>query len=284
MVETEGSPWDANIDWGGNNLSSLPSWQKRKETPIGLVYLTASQHVWDPLRVGELSIGIIIQPEYRGKGYAREVVSQVTSTAFDEGKCHRLQAILLGHVAMDNALSLFTKMQVPFTPVVFCLSLTCCFLYRSFIHEGTRRRAFFSPLEHEWKDATYMAILDTDWVMRNVRAFHPAPKSLWDALFARHQREREELLRWEAKAMLKRTSSMVTIRGSDAALTTVVDSAPTPTTASDCEVDPDDASDPNATQNADLLDIPLDIQVLLANRHMSCVFSAESEGNLADQL
>jgi RimJ/RimL family protein N-acetyltransferase len=89
-------------------LVDSPRWDNSK--PIGLVYLTASQQVWDPLHVGELSIGIIIQPEHRGKGYGREVVSRVASIAFDHGQGHRLQAILLGHVAIDRALSLFTKM------------------------------------------------------------------------------------------------------------------------------------------------------------------------------
>jgi len=59
-----------------------------------------------------------------------------------------------------------------------------------------------------WKDATYLAILDTDWFMRSY--FKPAPKSLWDEMFARHQREREELLRCDKT--LKRTSSMETVR------------------------------------------------------------------------
>ena len=280
-AETGGNIWDANVDWGTRNVvSSPPLWQKEKKKPIGLVYLTPSRHVWDPLHVGELSIGIIIQPEYRGKGYAREAVSQVTSIAFSHGHCHRLQAILLGHVAMDRALSLFTKMQVPFTPITFRLFLTFCFVYRSFAHEGTRRRAFFSPMEHEWKDATYMAILDTDWVMRNVRVYQPAPKSLWDALFARHQREREELLRWDAKVLLKRTSSMATIRGSDAALTAISDSAPTPTSASEMEFD--DTSDPNRKRKADSSDIPSDM--LPVDKHTSCVSSTESRRHLADQI
>ena len=96
------------------HTSSYPiDWQTRQDTnenPIGIVYLTASQNYGDPLHVGELNIGIILQPEYQGKGYACEVVRRVASIAFDEEKCHRLQAILLEHVAMDRALSLFTKM------------------------------------------------------------------------------------------------------------------------------------------------------------------------------
>jgi hypothetical protein len=82
---------------------------------------------------------------------------------------------------------------------------------RGFGHEGTRRRAHFSPTDGSWKDVTYLAMLDTEWVMRGF--FRPAPKSLWDELFARHERERQELLRWEDnRANLKRSSSMETVR------------------------------------------------------------------------
>lgn len=82
---------------------------------------------------------------------------------------------------------------------------------RRFGHEGTRRRSFFSPLEQEWKDVTYLAILDTDYMLRSY--FKAAPKSLWDELFIRHDRERQALLRWEEnKARLNRTASMETIR------------------------------------------------------------------------
>jgi GNAT superfamily N-acetyltransferase len=99
-------------------LNSIPD---SNHVPIGLVYLAASQNFGDPLHVGELSMGIIIKEEYRGKGYGREVVQRVARIAFDEAKCHRLQAILLGRVALDRALSLFTKMLIifPFLPLPF---------------------------------------------------------------------------------------------------------------------------------------------------------------------
>jgi hypothetical protein len=45
--------------------------------------------------------------------------------------------------------------------------------------------------------------------------FKRAPKSMWDELFSRHDRERQELLQWEeskASKDLKRTSSVETIR------------------------------------------------------------------------
>lgn len=158
-------------------------------------------------------------------------------------------------------------------------------VFRNFAHEGTRRRSYFSPMEHEWKDVTYMSILDTDWVMRDTHVSRSAPKSLWDALFARHQREREELLRWEARASLKRTSSTGTIRASDAVLTTIIGYAPTPTPAS--EVKSEDASviletPDNGKRKADALDPPLDL--LDDDRRSSCVLSSDSEVDFTDQI
>ncbi|EEB94325.1 hypothetical protein MPER_06877 [Moniliophthora perniciosa FA553] len=56
--------------------------------------------------------------------------------------------------------------------------------------------------------------------------FTAAPKSLWDEMFLRHERERDELLRWDAerKRTLHRTDSMETIRDG-AATATESDSA-----------------------------------------------------------
>jgi hypothetical protein len=66
-------------------------------------------------------------------------------------------------------------------------------------------------MEQEWKDVTYLAILDTDYMLRLY--FKAAPKSLWDELFIRHDRERSALLRWEEnKARLKGSTSMETVR------------------------------------------------------------------------
>jgi hypothetical protein len=62
---------------------------------------------------------------------------------------------------------------------------------------------------------TTLSLLATDWALRDV--FKPAPVTLWDELFARHERERQDLLKWEDKNLaeqrkLLRTSSMETIR------------------------------------------------------------------------
>lgn len=85
---------------------------------------------------------------------------------------------------------------------------------RGFVHEGIRRRSVYCPDEGvrgTWKDVTYLALLETEWLMRSYLKL--APKNLWDEMFARHTREREGLLRWDEKQQkLKRTSSMETLR------------------------------------------------------------------------
>ncbi|GLB39161.1 hypothetical protein LshimejAT787_0603230 [Lyophyllum shimeji] len=158
--------------------------EQPQEQAVGLVYLTdANVLQYDPLHSRELNIGIIIDPKYRGKGYARQAITLVLRKAFQDAQCHRVQAILPDHVAKHRAICLFTQLR--------------------FIHEGMRRLAFFSPLENVFKDITYMGMLDTDWALRESNgvianeAKQPAPQSVWDELFARHQRERDELLKWE---------------------------------------------------------------------------------------
>jgi hypothetical protein len=141
-------------------------------------------------------------------------------------------------------------------------------------------------MQHEWQDATYMAILDMDWVMRETRVFKSAPKSVWDALFARHQREREDLLRWEAKITLRRTSSMTTVRGElDTAHSTNPDPAPTPSSAS--EASASEAEFDNTSQSgkrkADTLENPFDSPD--DERRMLCVyFIPNPMQNFVDQV
>ncbi|KDQ22395.1 hypothetical protein PLEOSDRAFT_1109506 [Pleurotus ostreatus PC15] len=157
---------------------------------IGMVYLTVTPCTSTHSPPGELNIGIILEERARRRGYGSEVVRQMLVKAFDEGNFHRVQASLVHALNKDAAMTMYTQLK--------------------FNHEGTRRRSFYSPFETEWKDVTCLALLDTDWINRPF--LHPAPKSLWDEMFARHAREREELLRWEDnQKRLKRTASMETI-------------------------------------------------------------------------
>lgn len=108
---------------------------------------------------------------------------------------------------------------------------TMCLHYRrrGFGHEGTRRRAFRSPYTLEFRDVTYLGVLATDWATRqfllqgravdgihSLCGFSIAPTSLWEEMFERHQREREELLRWDdgenPSRRLKRSMSSETIK------------------------------------------------------------------------
>ncbi|EAU81447.2 hypothetical protein CC1G_05277 [Coprinopsis cinerea okayama7 len=164
---------------------------------IGIIYLINTQDSTDYLRTGELNIGVIIDKKYRRNGYALDAVRKVLDSAFKEQECLRVQAVLIDGPLKHAAMTVFMK--------------------AGFGHEGTRRRAFRSPYDAELKDVTYLGLLATDWVIRsgvgvqNAR-FNVAPPTLWDEMFARHQREREELLRWEEKSSLKRTCSTETIR------------------------------------------------------------------------
>ncbi|KAK0204109.1 hypothetical protein DFS33DRAFT_1384366 [Desarmillaria ectypa] len=177
----------------GWNPTAAP--QVPKE-PLGFIYLFSTPHHESLNAVGEVRIGLILHEKYRGYGYAQQAVQLVVEYAFDELKCHRIQATLLQTPLKAHALKLFTRER--------------------FSHEGTRRSTFFSPLEREWKDATSMAMIDTEWVIRS--SLVEAPPTLWDEMFLRHERERDTLLRWEQNSkeeerrLLKKTSSMETVR------------------------------------------------------------------------
>ncbi|KAJ7637176.1 hypothetical protein FB45DRAFT_829529 [Roridomyces roridus] len=163
--------------------------------PVGLIYLSASPFTQTaPNQVGELNLGIILDSKYRGKGFACEAIQLAVKHAFEVEHCHRIQASLinLDWAHKDRMTALLTQLR--------------------FGHEGTRRRAFYNPMMAEWQDVTTLAILATDWSIRSF--LKPAPKSLWDELFLRHQREREELLRWDEKQSrsLKRSASTETLR------------------------------------------------------------------------
>lgn len=115
--------------------------------------------------------------------------------AFSELRCHRVQAhVLDGDPDMrDTSLGLFMGL--------------------GFSHEGTSRRAVFYataltddfPREAvgEWRDVINLAVLDMDWNwIKELRVPREVVKSRWDDLFARQERERQEMLRLEERAEL----------------------------------------------------------------------------------
>ncbi|KIJ14581.1 hypothetical protein PAXINDRAFT_169731 [Paxillus involutus ATCC 200175] len=166
---------------------------------VGLIYVHAG-----PANVaaGEANIGIILRPEMQNHGYAREAVQLVLRWAFDELKFHRVQAAILDTPCKDRTMRLF--------------------IASGFSHEGTRRRAVYQTegdgVAGVWRDVTYLAMVDTDWVLKDARegkgkAPEQPAMSLWDEMFTRHSREREQLLRWEEKhGRIKRSSSTETLK------------------------------------------------------------------------
>ena len=65
------------------------------------------------------------------------------------------------------------------------------FSHVGFSHEGTRRKAQVGP-DAVYKDVTCMGMVDMDW--RLWAGHTTTPRSLWDRLFDRQQREQEEIM------------------------------------------------------------------------------------------
>ncbi|KAF9493054.1 hypothetical protein BDN71DRAFT_1450754 [Pleurotus eryngii] len=191
----DANQWSLPHDATDNKSTYYDDWEPATtHEAIGMVYLTVTPCTSIRSPPGELNIGIILEETARRRGYGSEVVRQMLVKAFEEGNFHRVQASLVHTLNKDAAMTMYTQLK--------------------FNHEGIRRRSFYSPFEVEWKDVTCLALLDTDWINRPF--LHPVPKSLWDEMFARHAREREELLRWEDnQKRLKRTASMETIMPGD---------------------------------------------------------------------
>ncbi|KAF9444011.1 hypothetical protein P691DRAFT_808000 [Macrolepiota fuliginosa MF-IS2] len=193
----------------------------QKEDVAGFVYFLPSSAYPDALHFEEYNIGIVLHSYWRGRGVATKALYVALESIFSHPDVHRVQAQLIDCYNNDKALTLFTRI--------------------GFSHEGTRRQGFRCPLTAEWRDVTTLALLVTDWFLHvrdrrnNLRS---GPKSLWDALFGRHQQEQEELLRWDNRRP-RRTSSLETIR----------ESAPTPVPAFPGETDISDAEAATASES-----------------------------------
>ncbi|KAF8434795.1 hypothetical protein L210DRAFT_2564757 [Boletus edulis BED1] len=192
------SLWDPEESTQGPS-SPASTIQPPSGQTIGLIYLHAGPA---SLPAGEANIGVVTKPNVQRCGYAREAVQLVLRWAFEDLKFHRVQAAILDTPSKDKVMRLF--------------------IGSGFVHEGTKRRAVYQPegegMAAVWKDVTYFAMLDTEWVLKStwIRSNH-IPQlpvvSVWDEMFARHAREREELVRWEDKhGRVKRSSSTVTLK------------------------------------------------------------------------
>ncbi|KAI6159065.1 hypothetical protein EDD17DRAFT_922070 [Pisolithus thermaeus] len=169
--------------------------QPSNNDPIGLIYVHSSP---SNIPAREVNVGIVVCSQKRRRGYAREAMLLALGWVFDELKFHRAQAAIMDVADKDRAILFFTSV--------------------GFSHEGIRRRSVYQPRmdgrDGEWKDVTYLAMLDTDWVVRkSLIARGCAPSTLWEELLNRHAKEREALAMWEERhGRLKRTTSMETVR------------------------------------------------------------------------
>ncbi|EJD36289.1 hypothetical protein AURDEDRAFT_188440 [Auricularia subglabra TFB-10046 SS5] len=166
----------------------------------------------------EYNIGVGLLPLFQSAGLASHAVAHALGVAFDTLGAHRVLARILNGDTAGASVRKFVQL--------------------GFSHEGVRRRAAMHPAERCWVDVSELAVLDSDWAVR-----HSVPKrapSLWDEMFARHQREHEQMLRWEARG-LKRTKSMETVRDQRA----LEDAAPTPSMVGNGSVAEDAAQAPD---------------------------------------
>lgn len=177
-----------------NDMSPLEpsSSSETTDNTVGLIYVcSSSSHP----SAKEVSVGVVIRKDMQRKGYAQDAMQLALAWVFGSLQFHRAQAAILDTPDKDSALLFFNAL--------------------GFVHEGTRRRSVYQPSEHgEWKDVTYLAMLDTDWFVRKSAKLRGRTLStLWDEMFNRHAREREELLEWEENNQrIRRSTSMETVR------------------------------------------------------------------------
>ena len=120
---------------------------------------------------GEATVGVYITDTWKAETFDVQIIKLLLNWAFEEVGFHRIQTTLLEG-----------KHKVP---------LMKFFSHVGFSHEGTKRKALVGP-DAVYKDVTCMGMVDMDWRLWAVHA--STPRTLWDRLFDRQQREREEIL------------------------------------------------------------------------------------------
>jgi len=123
------------------------------------------------VEAGEATVGVYITDAWQAETFDVQIIKLLLRWAFEELGFHRIQTALLEG-----------KHKVP---------LMKLFSHVGFSHEGTRRKAQVGP-DAIYKDVTYMGMVDLDWRVWGVH--NHTPRTLWDRLFDRQQREREEIL------------------------------------------------------------------------------------------
>ncbi|KAF9792982.1 hypothetical protein BJ322DRAFT_91934 [Thelephora terrestris] len=119
---------------------------------------------------GEATVGVYITDAWQAETFDVQIIKLLLRWAFEELGFHRIQTTLLEG-----------RRKVP---------LMKLFSHVGFSHEGTRRKAKVGP-DAVYKDVTHMGMVDMDW--RVWAAHSHTPRTLWDRLFDRQQREREEI-------------------------------------------------------------------------------------------
>lgn len=147
---------DMRLDDG---FTPLPNVQQ-----AGVAYLKS-------VEPGEATVGVYISEAWQAETFDVQIIKLLLRWAFEEVGFHRIQTTLLEGKRKVSLMKLFSHV--------------------GFSHEGTRRKAHVGP-DAVYKDVTYMGMVDMDW---RVWAVHSdIPRTLWDRLFDRQQREREEIL------------------------------------------------------------------------------------------
>jgi len=141
------------------DIAPLPRVQQ-----AGVAYLKS-------IEPGEATVGVYITDAWKAETFDVQIIKLLLRWAFEEVGFHRIQTTLLEGGYKVPLMKLFSHV--------------------GFSHEGTRRKAQVGG-DAVYKDVTYMGMVDMDW--RGWAMHSNTPKNLWDRLFDRQQREREEIL------------------------------------------------------------------------------------------
>lgn len=123
------------------------------------------------VEAGEATVGVYITDAWRAETFDVQIIKLLLRWAFEELGFHRIQTALLEGSRRVSLMKLFSHV--------------------GFSHEGTRRKALAGP-DAIYRDVTYMGMVDMDWRIWGTHTH--TPRTLWDRLFDRQQREREEIL------------------------------------------------------------------------------------------
>jgi len=141
---------------------------------------------------GEATVGVYITEAWQAETFDIQIIKLLLRWAFEEVGFHRIQTTLIEGRGKVPLMKLFSHV--------------------GFSHEGTRRKAQVGP-DAIYKDVTHMGMVDMDWRIWAVDS--DTPRTLWDRLFDRQQREREEILMDEGDdedRFLGRKASTETLR------------------------------------------------------------------------